>query len=309
MTAPESPVTTRWVVVGAGGMLGQDLLAVLATGPDDVTALTRTDLDITDLAAVTKALDGAGPGAVVVNCAAWTAVDDAETHESDAFAINAVGPANLARACALTGARLVQVSTDYVFDGTGGKPYDEFAPLAPRSAYGRTKAAGEWAVRAELPGRHWIVRTAWLYGLHGRNFVATMRRLAAERPTVDVITDQIGQPTWSADLAAQIVAMVRAGAPSGTYHGTSSGRASWFEFAQAVFAGIGADPSRVHPTTSAAFVLPAPRPAWSVLGHCAWVGTGVEPIRAWNEALAAFLAVSAPDPSGSSGTRVPRSYA
>jgi dTDP-4-dehydrorhamnose reductase len=292
MSAPQN---VSWVVVGAGGMLGTDLLAALAAvGETAVTALTRADLDVTDPDAVRAVLAERVAAArdhdtVVVNCSAWTAVDDAETHEATAFTVNGVGPANLARACAATGARLVHLSTDYVFAGDATTPYDEAAPLAPRSAYGRTKAAGEWAVRAELPGRHWIVRTAWLYGAHGPNFVATMRRLAAERPSVDVVTDQVGQPTWTVDLAAQIVAMVRADAPAGTYHGTSSGQASWFEFTRAIFVGVGVDPERVHPTTAASFVRPAPRPAYSVLGHDAWARAGLAPIRPWQEALAAFL--------------------
>ena len=167
--SPSAPGSGRWLVVGAGGMLGRDLHAALADR--EVTALDRASLDITDALAVTAAVAG---HSVVVNCAAWTAVDDAETQEAAAFAVNAVGPANLARACAATGAALVQVSTDYVFRGDATAPYAEDAETAPRSAYGRTKLAGEWAVQAALPDRSWVVRAAWLYGEHGPNFVATM---------------------------------------------------------------------------------------------------------------------------------------
>lgn len=274
----------RWLVTGAAGMLGTDLLAVLAgAGVDDVTAVDRPELDITDAAAVDAAVTGYD---VVANVAAWTAVDAAEEREADAFAVNAVGPANLARACANSGARMVQISTDYVFSGDADKPYPEDAPIAPRSAYGRTKAAGEWAVRAELPGRHWILRTAWLYGVAGPNFVATMARLERERETIDVVDDQRGQPTWSRDLATRIVAVVGAQAPSGTYHATSSGETTWYGLARAVFAHRGADPDRVRPTTSEAFVRPAPRPAYSVLGHDAWAAAGLPPLRPWDEALA-----------------------
>ena len=293
MTAP-GPTTTRWVVTGAAGMLGRDLVAALAArGAGDVVPLDRSHADLTDPAAVGAAVAPLlGPGAVVVNCAAWTAVDDAQTHEAQAFAVNAVAPHLLASACARTGARMLHVSTDYVFDGTADVPYPEDAPLAPRSAYGRTKAAGEWAVRAALPSSHWVVRTAWLYGAHGPSFVGTMRRFAddvAGRPTIEVVDDQVGQPTWTADLAGRVVDLVAAGAPAGTYHGTSSGLCSWFDLARAVFDGTGHDPQRVRPTTSAAFARPAPRPAWSVLGHDGWAAAGLPPLPDWRDALTRFL--------------------
>ncbi|WP_369824419.1 dTDP-4-dehydrorhamnose reductase [Cellulosimicrobium sp. CUA-896] len=235
-------------------------------------------LDVTDPARVHAAVAGHD---VVVNCAAWTAVDAAESHEGEAFVVNAVGPANLARAARASGARLVQVSTDYVFEGNAARPYPEDAPVAPRSAYGRTKAAGEWAVRAETDD-HLVVRTAWLYGAGGKCFPKTMARLGAERDSVTVVDDQLGQPTWTVDLAALIVRLVAADAPSGTYHGTSSGEVSWFGFAQEVMrsAGLG---TRVESTTSASFAAPAPRPAYSVLGHAALRSAGVEPIGDWAE--------------------------
>jgi dTDP-4-dehydrorhamnose reductase len=272
----------RVLVPGAAGMLGSDVVSVLTSAGVAVTSAGRAVLDIADAAAVADAVAGHD---VVVNCAAWTAVDDAESAEGRAFDVNATGAAHLAAACADAGARLLHVSTDYVFDGSSRVPYREDSPVAPRTAYGRTKAAGEWAVRALLPDRHWILRTAWLYGEHGANFVRTMARLEAERDVVDVVDDQWGQPTWTLDVARRIVDVLRMEPPPGIYHATSSGRTTWFGLARAVFALLGADPERVRPTTSAAFVRSAPRPAWSVLGHAAWGRAGLDPLPDWEEAL------------------------
>jgi dTDP-4-dehydrorhamnose reductase len=272
-------VDVRWLVTGANGMLGQDLVALLRERGHEVTAVDRSQLDITDAAAVAGAVDGHD---VVANVAAYTAVDAAEEQESAAFAVNATGPQLLARAARAAGARMVQVSTDYVFEGHATAPYAEDAPMAPRSAYGRTKAAGEWAVRAEQPD-HLVVRTAWLYGAHGGCFPKTIARVAAERGGLDVVDDQVGQPTWTVDLADFVERLVAAGAPAGTYHGTSSGQVSWHGFAQAVVGAAGLHPQIVRPTTSEAFVSPAPRPAYSVLGHDAAVAAGVAPIGDWAE--------------------------
>jgi dTDP-4-dehydrorhamnose reductase len=288
---PATPATpaTRVLVTGSGGMLGRDVLAELGAArpgrvsPVEVTAATRSTLDVTDLDAVRAAVAGHD---VVVNCTAWTKVDDAETQEAAAFTVNATAVGYLARACAEHGAALLHVSTDYVFPGDAGTPYAEDAPMAPVSAYGRTKAAGEWALRALLPERHWILRTAWLYGEHGPNFVATMARLEGQRETLDVVDDQRGQPTWSRDLAGRIADVIALRPPAGTYHATSSGETTWFGLARAVFEELGADPQRVRPTTSAAYVRPAPRPAYSVLGHDAWARAGLPPLRDWREALA-----------------------
>jgi dTDP-4-dehydrorhamnose reductase len=284
----------HWVITGAAGMLGRDVLAALAgrgVPPDRITGYDRAGLDVADPEAVTAALQGLRPDDVVVNCAGWTAVDDAQTHEPEAFSANAVGPALLARACAVTGARLVHISTDYVFDGAATRPYPVDAPSAPRSAYGRTKAAGEWAVRAEHPDGHWILRTAWLYGEHGPSFVRTMARLEAEREFVDVVDDQFGQPTWTADLARQIVDLIAVDAAPGTYHACASGQTSWHGLAQAVFELLGADPARVRTTTSEAFVRPAPRPAYSVLDLSGWDKAGLPAMRNWREALAEAVRV------------------
>ncbi|MBN9376558.1 MAG: dTDP-4-dehydrorhamnose reductase [Cellulomonas sp.] len=269
----------RWLVVGSYGMLGQDLIARLSAEGEVVTAVDRDTLDITDPEAVLAAVPGHD---VVANCAAFTAVDPAEEQEGAAFAVNAVGAANLARAAGRTGARMLHISTDYVFDGVASSPYAEDAPPAPRSAYGRTKAAGEWAVRAMAP-RHLIVRTAWLYGAHGNSFPKTIARVARAGGPLAVVTDQVGQPTWTVDLADLVVRLVLDGAPSGTYHGTSSGETSWYEFARAVVTAAGLDAAIVGETTSTAFVRPAPRPAYSVLGHDALTAIGVAPIGPWRE--------------------------
>lgn len=274
----------RVLILGAGGMLGHDL--VQALDGRDVTALTRAELDITDPAAVRDAVAGHG---VVVNAAAYTRVDDAETHEADAAAVNATGAGTAAAAAAAVGARFVQLSTDYVFDGAATEPYPEDAPLDPTGAYGRTKADGERLVRAAHPDAL-IVRTAWLYGQHGPNFARTMLNLAASRDTVSVVTDQVGQPTWTRDLSRSIVSLIDAGAPAGIYHATNAGEASWFAFAQAIFAEAGLDPARVLPTDSASFVRPAPRPAYSVLGHDGWARVGLDAPRPWREALADAVA-------------------
>jgi dTDP-4-dehydrorhamnose reductase len=280
----ESWFMARWLVTAAAGMLGRDLIGVLRDQGEEVTGLTRADLDITDTAAVREAVAADKP-TVVVNCAGWTAVDDAETHEAQALAVNGHGAANLAAACRDAGVRLMHVSTDYVFDGDASKPWAEDDLPAPRSAYGRTKLAGEQAVLSQLPGAGYVVRTAWLYGEHGPNFVRTMIRLAASQPTVNVVADQYGQPTWTRDVACQLAALEHAGAHPGIYHATSSGETSWFGLAQEVFRLIGADPDRVRPTTSSQYRRPAPRPAYSVLGHGAWAAVGIPPIQDWRTAL------------------------
>lgn len=273
-----------WLITGAAGMLGRDLATLLGGEGERVAGLTRPDLDVTDAAAVREAVAQHRPD-VVVNCAAWTAVDDAEAHEDAALDINGRAVAHLAQACAAHGAALVQISTDYVFDGTAEKPYSEDQAPAPRSAYGRTKLAGEQAARAALPDAAYVVRTAWLYGAHGKSFYAAMLSRATVASPVSVVDDQRGQPTWTADVARQVYALITAGAPAGTYHATSSGEVTWFGFAREIYARAGADPALVSPTTTAEFPRPAPRPAYSVLGHDAWEVAGVPPIGDWRDAL------------------------
>ena len=273
-------MTVRYLITGAGGMLGHDLVAAFAGR--DVTALRRADLDLNDAGAVRRATAGHD---VIINAAAHTRVDDAEAEEDDARRVNADAAGNLARAAAEAGAVMVQVSTDYVFDGTATTPYPEHTPRNPVSAYGRTKAEGERLVELLSP-RHYIVRTAWLYGANGPNFASKMLRLASQRDEVGVITNQIGQPTWTLDLARGIVDLLDANAPFGIYHGTNAGQASWFDFARAVFSNTGLDPDRVRPIVSSAFRRVAQRPAYSVLGHDVWGSAGLRPLRNWDEALA-----------------------
>jgi dTDP-4-dehydrorhamnose reductase len=296
---------TRWLITGANGMLGTELVALLIAAGEFVTALSRDTLDITDRTAVKEAMAMGKPD-VVVDCAAWTAVDEAEAHEDEALAVNGHAVANLATACADVGAALVLVSTDYVFDGIATSPYAEDAVPAPRTAYGRTKLAGERAALTTLPDAAYVVRTAWLYGAHGPNFVRTMLRLAHSGTSPTVVDDQRGQPTWSFDVARQIHALIQVGASPGIYHATSSGETTWYGLAHEVFklfaATQGAPDSGVHPTptptTSAAHQRPAARPSYSVLGHAAWRATSIPPISDWRESLhrafPALLASSRP---------------
>ncbi len=274
----------RWLVTGAAGMLGRDLVERLTRSSQEVSAADRSRLDVTDAEAVGRAVTGHD---VVVNCAAWTDVDGAESREAEAARINADAPRHLAQACVRTGALLVQLSTDYVFGArpeasSDGEPWAEDEAPAPLSVYGWTKAAGEDAVRSLLPERHLVVRTAWLYGAHGRCFPRTMARLAAEQDRLSVVSDQVGQPTWTVDVADLLVRLVEAGA-TGTFHATAGGRASWWEFAQEVVTSAGRSSEIVVPVRSAEFPRPAPRPAFSVLGHDALRSVGVEPIGDWRE--------------------------
>ena len=280
----------RVLVVGAAGQLGRDVVDVLARNSSlAVLGIDLPEIDITDPESVELVFGGFDPD-FVINCAAYTAVDDAEANEELALLVNGLGPRLIANECRKASAWLVHVSTDYVFDGEATAPYAEDATPDPRSAYGRTKLAGEDAVREILPDAHYIVRTAWLYGCHGSNFVRTMLRLEGERDTVSVVDDQRGQPTYSRDLAEQIVQVFEKHPPAGTYHGTNSGEVTWFAFTQEIFRLAGADPARVLPTTSAEFVRAAPRPSYSVLGHDRWEGSGIPPMRPWQEALAAAFA-------------------
>jgi dTDP-4-dehydrorhamnose reductase len=281
----------RWLVTGAGGMLGQDVCAVLAeAGQTEVSALTRADLDLLDRPAVAAALAGHD---VVINTAAWTDVDGAEADEAAATEVNGHAVTNLAQRCAELGSYLIQVSTDYVFPGNATSPYPEEAPTDPVNAYGRGKLVGEQAVLDALPDRGYVVRTAWLYGAHGNNFVATMLRLAAQRDTVEVVADQEGQPTWSYGLAAQLVALateaVVGKAPAGVYHGTASGQTTWYGLARAVFEEAGLDPQRVRPTTTDRFPRPAARPRYSVLGHERWTSAGLPALPDWRDMLSTAL--------------------
>lgn len=289
------------LVTGAGGQLGRAVLARAHRAPDVAFArgLDRAALDLTDPFAVRDVVeewarvvraDSPGHRLVVVNCAAYTAVDAAETDEEAAYAANAAGPALLATACADLDARLAHVSTDYVFAGDGSVPYEADDPTGPRTAYGRTKLAGEQAVRALHPGGSWVVRTAWVYGGGGANFVRTMASLERSRDTVSVVDDQVGSPTWTGDLASGLLELARSSGPAGVLHATNAGAVSWCGFARAVFTELGADPARVLPTDTASFPRPAPRPPYSVLSARSWVDAGLPPLRGWRAALAAAFA-------------------
>jgi dTDP-4-dehydrorhamnose reductase len=277
---------SRWLVTGARGQLGHHLLDQL-TG-EDVVGLARADLDITDGAAVDAAIEQYRPD-VVINAAAYTAVDAAEEDTATAFAVNASAPRLLATALRKFGGRLIHVSTDYVFDGASGVPYEPDDRTSPRSVYGQSKLDGELAVRQTLPDAAHVVRTAWVYGGPGPNFVDTMRRLESARDTIDVVDDQIGSPTWVHDLAAALIALGRSQAPPGVLHYANTGQASWCELAREVFRLVGADPARVHAVGTESFPRPAPRPTWSVLSTASWTRLGLPAPRPWQEALAESL--------------------
>jgi dTDP-4-dehydrorhamnose reductase len=249
------------LITGAGGMLGQDVRRLAELAQHEVVALDRAGLDVTDAAAVADALEQARPD-VAVNCAAWTDVDGAEQDEAAALALNGDAAGHVAAAAASVGAAVVQPSTDYVFDGRGERPYVESDPTAPLSAYGRTKLAGEQAVRAANP-RSFVVRTSWLFGSGGRNFVETMLGLA-ERGEVRVVDDQVGSPTYTPHLADGLLRLA-ASDRYGVHHMTGAGHCTWFGFAGAIFERTGVD-CRVVPVTTDEFPRPAPRPAYSVLG-------------------------------------------
>ena len=272
---------TTVLITGASGMLGRDLTDVCSDM--DVRALSRAELDITDKDAVQRAVDGVD---VVVNCAAYTAVDQAEEDVDQAMAINGVGPGILAEACKNSGATLIHLSTDYVFRGEATTPYPENAPRDPVSVYGKSKAAGEEAIMTTYSDGSVIIRTAWLYGEHGPSFPRTMLTASTTRDTLNVVDDQVGQPTWTKDVAKQIRLVINRGIRSGIFHGTNSGHTSWWNFARTIFHTAGLDPNRILPTSSAEFVRPAPRPAWSVLGHDAWAGVGIPAMRSWEDAFA-----------------------
>ena len=273
------------LVTGSNGQLGTELVSRYADRTSDTVFVgDLPDLDITSPESVAALFDEITPD-VVINCAAWTAVDAAEENERGAYAVNAEGPAVLATQCARVGARLVHISTDYVFAGDASEPYQENDHAAPVTAYGRTKLAGEKYVEEILPDNHVIVRTAWLYGVNGQNFVKTILGALEQRDSLSVVTDQVGQPTYAGDLADQIVDLIDIPEARGIFHATNSGVASWFEFARQIVTEIGGDPERILPTDSSSFVRLAPRPPYSVLGHGRWAEIGMQPMRDWRNAL------------------------
>ena len=281
----QSPVKTI-LVVGGRGMLGTELVSLLRSDPAvSVAAADIGEVDITSAASIDRCIVQTRPDAII-NCAAFTNVEACETQEPAAFAVNGLGPELLAKACAQRGIRLVHISTDYVFDGTKQTPYLPADHPNPIGAYGRTKLAGERAVAA-FCRNHLIVRTAWLYGASGKNFVHTILRLAKEKPELRVVNDQFGSPTFVRDLAALLARLVQCDA-TGVTHATNSGSCSWYEFACEIvrLAGMG---TPVRPIPSSEFPTPAKRPAWSVLDCSRTEHLAGVKIRHWREALAEFM--------------------
>jgi dTDP-4-dehydrorhamnose reductase len=278
----------RFAITGAAGMLGQELLDAVSGAGHEALAFPHGDLDITDAAAVERVMRRAGPD-VVVNCAAWTDVDGAERDEAGAVAVNGAGAGHVARAAAACGAWTIHVSSDYVFDGGKRSPYLESDPVAPLSAYGRTKLAGERAVAIEAPGCHTIVRSSWLFGAGGPCFPATILRLARERDELRVVDDQVGCPTFTGHLAAALVDLgARESRPAGLLHVAGSGSCSWYEFAREIVASAELR-CEVRPCTTAEMPRPAKRPAYSVLRSSRADEAPVLP--EWKEGLARYMAL------------------
>jgi dTDP-4-dehydrorhamnose reductase len=284
----------RLLILGSRGQLGTEITGRGRAAGHTVTAVDIDECDITDPTAVRRWLGESGAEAVV-NCAAWTRVDAAETEAEAAYRVNATGPRVLAAACEETGALLAHISTDFVFDGTATAPVDEGALPHPLSVYGASKLAGEEEVRRGCR-RHQIVRTAWLYGQDGPNFVLTMLRLAHERDRLRVVADQRGTPTWTGHLAPALLRLVELGVV-GTFHLTNSGETTWHGFAEAVLAEAGLDVP-VDPITSAEYPTPARRPAYSVLDNRAWRLLGEPPLPPWRVGLHAYMAQRAHESVG-----------
>lgn len=273
------------LVVGANGMLGSDLMALLG---DQAEGVDISEVDITSLESVLKVLGALRPK-TVINCAAYTDVDACESNIETAMAVNGEGVAHLALACREIGALLVQISTDYIFDGGKGYPYLEDDPCCPLSIYGESKLAGE--MNAPLSPDYLIVRTEWLYGIHGKNFVETMLKLAAEKDRLAVVDDQTGSPTWTVDLAQAIIALIDKGC-RGIYHATNSGSCSWNAFAKAIFEEAGLNVS-VLPMTTTQLNRPARRPLYSIL-DCTKLTTDTElELQTWRLALREYLKLRA----------------
>ena len=277
----------RFVITGAAGMLGQDVAAAARGAGHEVVAFTRADLDIADGAATEEALRGASPD-VIVNCAAWTDVDGAESSPEQALAVNGAGAGNVARAAAAAGAWTIQVSSDYVFDGAKRSPYLESDPVGPLSSYGRSKLAGEREVAAEAPERHTIVRSSWLFGAGGPCFPATILRLAVERDELKVVDDVIGCPTFTGHLAQALVELAtRQSPPVGILHVAGEGICSWYEFAREIVAASGVS-CEVRTCSTAEMPRPATRPAYSVLRS----GRDAPVLPDWRRGVAEYMAVT-----------------
>jgi dTDP-4-dehydrorhamnose reductase len=274
------------VVTGAAGQLGQDVIQELERKNHQAFGADRQQLDITKEKEVLAFISEVKPD-VILHCAAYTNVDAAEENEDAAYQVNAAGTEYLAKAAKLNGTKMMYISTDYVFDGTAIEPYEVDEPTKPLGAYGRTKLAGEQLLQKHLE-EFFIVRTAWVFGIYGNNFVKTMIRLGKERGEVGVVHDQVGSPTYTVDLAQFMVELMETD-KYGIYHATNSGICSWYEFAVEIFKQAGMNVT-VNPLTSDQFPRPAARPKYSVLSKKRIEQQGLKPLRDWKEALAAYLA-------------------
>ncbi|MEW9673284.1 dTDP-4-dehydrorhamnose reductase [Ammoniphilus sp. 3BR4] len=273
------------LVTGANGQLGVDLVKQLKDRGYDVYGCGREQLDITDFNHVSQVFQEIRPD-IVIHSAAHTKVDLAESEPDEAFRVNATGTRNVAVAAEKIAAKLVYISTDYVFNGQGTQPYDEFMPTSPLGVYGRSKLAGEQFVQT-LHSRYFIVRTSWVYGLHGANFVKTMLKLAEGRNELNVVHDQVGSPTFTVDLARFIGDLIETEF-YGTYHVSNTGSCSWYEFAKAIFEEAGLS-MKVNPVTTAEFPRPAPRPEYSVMDHMAIRLNGLSDLPHWRDSLKIFI--------------------
>ncbi|NBD27571.1 dTDP-4-dehydrorhamnose reductase [Paenibacillus glycinis] len=274
------------LVTGANGQLGREV-ALLAAGPNvKIRGFGRDELDISNPAQCEAVMIECMPEAII-HCAAYTAVDQAESEPDEAFRINADGARNVAMAAKAIGAKLCYVSTDYVFDGKATAPYEEQAPTNPQTVYGRSKLAGEREIQSAVD-EHFIVRTSWVFGKYGRNFVKTILKLAGQQERLQVVNDQIGSPTYTLDLAQFLVELVQT-EQYGIYHASNSGACSWYDFAQAILEESGITEVRLEPCTTASFPRPAARPAYSVLSHSALRVRGFKELRPWREALHHYL--------------------
>ncbi|MBY0009534.1 dTDP-4-dehydrorhamnose reductase [Paenibacillus typhae] len=279
------------LVTGSAGQLGQDLVLLLQKQGHEVLGCDRQEMDITNLEQCMDIIGGFGPDAVI-HCAAHTAVDAAETDVDAAYLINATGSRNVALAAERAGAKLVYISTDYVFDGMGTKPYHEYDNTDPQSIYGKSKRAGEILVQS-LSSKFFIVRTSWVYGKYGNNFVKTMLKLGQEKPLLQVVNDQKGSPTYTVDLARFLLELIQT-EKYGVYHASNSEACTWYEFTQAIFTEaediLGLKfTARLEPCGTEQFPRPAPRPHYSVMEHLSIRTNGFEDIRPWREGLRDFL--------------------
>ena len=279
------------LVTGASGQLGRDVVLLLEKEGHDILACDRDQMDITNQAQCNEVISSYHPE-VIIHCAAYTAVDAAETDTDGAYKVNAVGTRNVAVAAEKVGAKLIYISTDYVFDGQSTTPYQEYDNTNPQSVYGKSKRAGEWLVQS-LCSKWFVVRTSWVYGLHGNNFVKTMLKLGQEKPKFQVVHDQKGSPTYTVDLAFFLIELMGT-EMYGIYHASNCGECTWYEFTQAIFeeaqtvVGVSIQ-AELEPCTTEQFPRPAPRPVNSVMDHLSIRTNGLTDLRPWREGLRDFI--------------------